>query len=127
MFVRWKKRACKAIKRGTTYSAYLVQSKRVNGKPRQEVVAFLGNLSTYRLHTHLNQQERERFLRLAMKRVVDHLGYLHQAEAQRLAFAEALARKVDELIAYEERPYQSRSAVIGTTLTMNMLQQNASL
>jgi hypothetical protein len=39
MFVRWKKRQAK---RGTTYSAYLVYSVRINDRPRQRVLEYLG-------------------------------------------------------------------------------------
>lgn len=124
MFIRWKKRTCKAANRGATYSAYLVQSKRVDGKPRQEVLAFLGNLSTYSWQTHLNRRERERFLQAAMQRITKRLGYLRQQEQDRLAIAEALARKVDQFIADEE--HSRRGTVIGTTMTLRSLRQKAS-
>lgn len=124
MFIRWKKRMCQATNRGATYSAYLVQSKRVDGKPRQEVLAFLGNLPTYSWQTHLNQRERERFLQTAMQRITNRLGYLRQQEQDRLAIAEALAHKVDQLIADEE--HFRRNVVIGTTMTLRSLRQKAS-
>ena len=44
MFVRWKKRKSHDEKR-SSLSAYLVQSVRIDGKPRQKVLAFLGTLS----------------------------------------------------------------------------------
>src|SRR5260370_4672873 len=123
MFIRWKKRACTRRGCGGTYSAYLVQAKRVDGKPRQEVLVFLGNLSTYQWQTHMNAGARERFLPRAMKRLTNYLGYLQQLEAHRLALAETLARKVDQFIADEE--HSRRSAVIGTTITLKALQQKA--
>ncbi len=124
MFIRWKKRACTRRGRGATYSAYLVQAKRVDGKPRQEVLVFLGNLTTYSWQKHMNQRARERFLQRAMKRLTNYLGYLQQVEVHRLALAEALARKVDQFIADEE--HFRRSAVIGTTITLKVLQEKAS-
>ncbi len=50
MFVRWKKRISHAKKswiredHGVTLSAELVESSRVNGKPRQKVVAFIHSI-----------------------------------------------------------------------------------
>jgi len=49
MYVRWKRRA---LKNGRRYhpdphllSAYLVESRRVDGKPRQRILAYLGSIN----------------------------------------------------------------------------------
>lgn len=45
MFVRWKKRPYAGrYYEAITYSAYLVESKRVNGKPRQKNIGYLGSI-----------------------------------------------------------------------------------
>lgn len=45
MFVRWKKRPyALGYSEGVTYSAYLVESKRVDGKPRQQNRGYLGSI-----------------------------------------------------------------------------------
>jgi hypothetical protein len=46
MFVRWKKRpyTLKTDEKGFTYSAYLVESKRIEGKPRQINRGYLGSI-----------------------------------------------------------------------------------
>lgn len=53
MFVRWKRRAKSRRKRltgETALSAYLVSSERVEGKPRQRVVAYLGSIRENATH-----------------------------------------------------------------------------
>lgn len=48
MYVRWKRRAQKKTSRWNPdpqlLAAYLVESRRVDGKPRQRVVAYLGSI-----------------------------------------------------------------------------------
>lgn len=44
MFVRWKMRQSRGEDVRTLHSAVLVQSVRINGKPRQKIIAFLGSL-----------------------------------------------------------------------------------
>jgi hypothetical protein len=109
--------------RGQTYSAYLVQSKRVDCKPRQETLAFLGNLSIYTISTHLNERLRQDFLRKAMKRLTNSRRYLRQVEDQRKAVEEALERKTAQFI--EDELKFRRSAVIGTTVSFTALQRQA--
>ena len=46
MFIRWK--IAKSKKWRATHSAYLVQSERINGKPHQKIIAYLG-------HVHMNE------------------------------------------------------------------------
>jgi hypothetical protein len=48
MYVRWKKRALKKIKPYDAHpyqlAAYLVESRRIGGRPRQRTIAYLGSI-----------------------------------------------------------------------------------
>jgi hypothetical protein len=56
MFVRWQSRGNSNSKHyGDSWSAILVRSKRVDGKPRQEHVAYLGSITDKRLKIDLQR------------------------------------------------------------------------
>src|SRR5258708_38721088 len=62
MFIRWKNRQCKDWQEwhsrvDLTRSAYVVKSVRVNGKPRQKVVAFLASVREFGLDCPYTQGE----------------------------------------------------------------------
>ncbi len=56
MFVRWKKRKLRSW--GYSYTAVLVESYRVNGKPRQKIIA---SIATIKDRDYGNSWERSRF------------------------------------------------------------------
>src|SRR4051812_46931911 len=58
MFVRWKVRETRS---GETRYAVLVQSLRVDGKPRQRIVGILGCISIGRIRGEADASERHRF------------------------------------------------------------------
>src|SRR5260370_11564431 len=93
MYIRWKKRTCKKWSRGTTYSAYLVQCERRDGKPRQKVLAFLGSVGEHTIHLHLNEVARAKFWRRALN-VLAPFQFTEQEQAK---IWEMLAQKVPPL------------------------------
>lgn len=93
MYVRWQRRTCKQRSRldnqaiPVFMSAILVASHRVDGKPRQRHIAYLGGIQD----VHLSDADaRCRFWRDAQKR----LDGLDLANAHRLRAEDALARVV---------------------------------
>jgi len=50
MFVRWQSRGNRNSKHyGESWSAILVKSKRINGKPQQQHIAYLGSITAKNL------------------------------------------------------------------------------
>lgn len=87
MFVRWKRRERSAHKHPTdeyVLTAYLVKSERVNGKPRQRIVTYLGAIRENHRDTYWHQVDfwkaaRRNILRLNLddatrNRIVDRLA-----------------------------------------------------
>jgi len=98
MFIRWKHRQCKqwhySEEPDITHSAYLVQSVRIEGNPRQKVIAFLGSYRQKMLErSHLNRMVRASFWKwceIRLKQVE-----LSQEEYQ--AFCDQMARQIPPL------------------------------
>ncbi len=60
MYVRWKKRMRTSRRRPTgehTLSAYLVESYRKDGQPRQRVVTYIGSIGEQRTQMHYHRLE----------------------------------------------------------------------
>jgi hypothetical protein len=105
MYVRWKRRPIK--KRNISdpnphqLAAYLVESRRVDGKPRQRTVAYLGGIS-------------ERFLgepahrHWFWKDLAQRLDTLALPQSERETIEAALARAVARLTAEEEEQIGQR-------------------
>ncbi len=95
MFVRWKKRKGER----SSLAAYLVQSVRINGKPRQHVIAYLGVPRAHagwwcgveeKLHVlGMDEASREQVLQtLAQKATRPTAEQMKEADATRAAFRE---------------------------------------
>jgi hypothetical protein len=117
MFVRWKKRACKPWVdwRGAdvTHSCYLVESKRVEGKSRQKIIAYLDSIRIAddgRFHFHNNLfhdlAARALFLKWAEERL-DNLG-LDAGEKQ--CILDQIAKVVSPPSDEERRTYEEEKA-----------------
>lgn len=117
MFIRWKNRQCKD--RGEwhrrvdlTLSAYLVKSVRVDGKPRQKVVAFLASTRQFQLDCPYTQGEakayRNRSARYQFwKQVNARLGELVLTEEETQTVSAQLAQVVPPLSEEELRAYEA--------------------
>jgi hypothetical protein len=103
MYVRWKRRARKRTLAGEStqlLTATLVESRRVDGKPRQHIVAYLGSIHDVQLKYPLPS---ERFWRAASNRL-DALG-LHDVERTVIeaALSEVVPRPQPEEVARVEK------------------------
>lgn len=120
MFVRWKNRACKDWgawhgRVDRTFSAYLVKSVRVNGKPRQKVVAFLASVREFALDCPWTSGEekarRNRTARaLFWEQVEARLTHVVLTEKDRQHLVASLTQVVPQLTAEEQTTYEAEEA-----------------
>ncbi|HAT45533.1 MAG TPA: hypothetical protein DDW33_14130 [Ktedonobacter sp.] len=117
MFVRWKKRTSHAKKswlredHGATLSAYLVESIRIEGKPRQKVIAFIHSIREPEL-TSLTS--RYYFWHKVMTEVMRHYPFNSFTDEQKAKIITGLAKVVPLLTDEEFQGEQARTrSVIG--------------
>lgn len=90
MFVRWKSRAKSRRRRATGHhslTAVLVESRRVDGKPRQQIISYLGTIDSEHTTAHFHCVD-------FWASVTRHLGALNLPEYQRLRIEKSLAERV---------------------------------
>lgn len=120
MFVRWKNRRCKDWRDwhgrvDQTFSAYLVKSVRVNGKPRQKVIAFLASVREFALDCPWTSgEEKIRCNRTARalfwEQVEARLAQIALMEENRQEVTASLTRVVPQLTAEEHAIYEAEEA-----------------
>lgn len=112
MFVRWKKRMSTIHWQKDTHytlSAYIVESKRIDGKPRQKVIAFLGSIKSVALQPHLA------FIRVSFyRRIKEKFDELGIKEQDIQKFTRELAEKVPFPTAEEMQDHKRQMAELHT-------------
>jgi hypothetical protein len=106
MYIRWKKKAsrgnCQKWRdwkqmEDTVRSAYVVENARIEGKPRQKIIACLGSFHEYdldRLDTMMGSETtRQRFARVALRKI----RALKLSDEQEAGLCSALNRQLTAL------------------------------
>ena len=120
MFIRWKNRMCKNWgawhgRVDRTLRAYVVKSVRVNGKPRQKVVASLASIREFSLNCPWTSGEehdrRNRAARASFWAQVEaRLSQIELTEQDLQAVQASLAQVVPQLTAEERALYEADEA-----------------
>jgi hypothetical protein len=116
MYVRWKLRCCKQWvawqEADVTYSAYLVESKRVAGKPQQKVIVFLGSIRHGSEGCwHFRNLFHDRAARFQFLRWLEvRLDRLELAPEQRLRIVAQVNQEVPPLTPDEQARYEAEEA-----------------
>ena len=91
MYVRWQRRGRVRRAKSPLLTAVLVESRRVDGKPRQRVVAYLGGIR----EAHVDERERaHRTFWRGVDDRLDALGLDAEARARVEASVESRVRRV---------------------------------
>ncbi len=105
MYVRWKLKASRGNQKwrdwkqmeDTVRSAYVVENTRIDGKPRQKIIAYLGSFHEYDLdkpHTMMGSETtRQRFARVALRKI----RQLKLSDEQEASLCSALNRGLNAL------------------------------
>ena len=91
MFVRWQRRGRVRKAKSPLLTAVLVESRRVDGKPRQRVIAYLGGIR----EAHIDERERQhRAFWRSVDVHLDALGLDPETRARVEASVESRVRRV---------------------------------
>ncbi|MPZ40611.1 MAG: hypothetical protein GEU95_21680 [Rhizobiales bacterium] len=104
MFIRWQARKLKKAKFGrgragdTAWTAILAESKRVDGRPVQQHIAYLGSITDSAMNLQTPAQRM-----FFYDHVMEQLAALKLAPKVRKAILEAIAKKVPAVTAADRR------------------------
>ncbi|MPZ40394.1 MAG: hypothetical protein GEU95_20535 [Rhizobiales bacterium] len=115
MFIRWQSRKLKKAKFGrgrdggdTSWTAILAEAERVDGRPVQRHIAYLGSITDSAINLPTPAQRV-----FFYDRILEELAALKLAPAQRKAILAAIAKKVPAVTAADRRQVVKNRKALG--------------